>query len=62
MELSSLSLLQHLDDLLDDFIVMEMIVYDCNYGDKLSFKQLQEMNNLERLNTIMSKVNLCKHA
>ena len=40
----------------DDLSVMEMIVYDCNYGDSLSFKALQNMDDLERLKVIMSKV------
>ena len=42
----------------DDLSVMEMIVYDCNYGDSLSFKALQNMDDLERLKVIMSKVSV----
>lgn len=47
---------QDLDSLRDDLIVMEMIVYDCNYGDSMSFDQLQHMSDLDRLKVIMSKV------
>jgi len=35
---------------------MEMIVYDCNYGDSLLFEKLQQMDDLSRLKTIMMKV------
>lgn len=52
--------LQGLDALRDDLSVMELIVYDCNYGDSLSFKALRGMDDLERLKVIMSQVYLIR--
>jgi len=50
------SSLQGLDDLRDDLVTMEMLVYDCHYSFKLTFGALRKMSNLERLQIIMSKV------
>ncbi|XP_067933304.1 NBAS subunit of NRZ tethering complex-like [Watersipora subatra] len=51
-----------LESLREDLSVMGMIVYECNYGASLTFKQLQEMDDLSRLKTIMSKATPDRYA
>ncbi|XP_041364061.1 neuroblastoma-amplified sequence-like isoform X2 [Gigantopelta aegis] len=42
-------------DLLDDFLTMEMLVYECNVDDSLTFTDLQQMADYDKLDLIMSK-------
>ncbi|XP_046551537.1 LOW QUALITY PROTEIN: neuroblastoma-amplified sequence-like [Haliotis rubra] len=42
-------------DLLDDLLTMEMLVYECGVDDNLTFKDLQQMADYDKLELIMSK-------
>ena len=50
--------MQGLTDLLDDFLTMEMLVYECDVDDSLTFADLQQMADYDKLDLIMSKVTL----
>ena len=43
--------------IVDDLVTMEMLVYDCHIDDTLTFQQLQEMADYEKLELIMKQVN-----
>ncbi|XP_022250297.1 neuroblastoma-amplified sequence-like [Limulus polyphemus] len=43
-----------LEKLLDDLVTMETLVYSCHMNKKLSFEELEKMNNMEKLNLMMS--------
>ncbi|CAE1234400.1 NBAS [Acanthosepion pharaonis] len=64
VELIKLSIdrgVEGLEDLLDDLITMECLVYDCHVGSELTFKQLQEKNNIEKVHLIMNKSSIEKY-
>ncbi|XP_048258558.1 NBAS subunit of NRZ tethering complex-like isoform X1 [Haliotis rufescens] len=42
-------------DLLDDLLTMEMLVYECGVDDSLTFRDLQQMADYDKLELIMSK-------
>lgn len=52
----NVDILQGLDNILDDLVTMEMLVYSCHVDESLTFKQLQEMADYDKLELIMSKV------
>ena len=47
---------QELDQLYDDLLTMETLVYECSVDSNFTFSQLQEMSNIERIHLMMSKV------
>ncbi|KAK3097270.1 hypothetical protein FSP39_008222 [Pinctada imbricata] len=47
---------EDLDELLDDLVTMEMLVYECQVDETLTFSQLQAMADYDKLELIMSKV------
>ncbi|ESP01249.1 hypothetical protein LOTGIDRAFT_212786 [Lottia gigantea] len=47
--------IQDLEDLLDDMFTMEMLVYECNISDNLSFDKIQNMSDYDKLKLIFSK-------
>ena len=49
-------LLQGLNELYDDLLTMETLVYECYIDDTLTFQELRAMPDLEKLQLIMSKV------
>ena len=48
---------QGLGNILDDLVTMEMLVYSCHVDDSLTFQQLQQMADYEKLELIMKQVN-----
>ncbi|KAJ8304032.1 hypothetical protein KUTeg_017615 [Tegillarca granosa] len=47
--------IQGLNDMLDDLVTMEMLVYECNVEDTLTFEELRQMADYDKLELIMSK-------
>ncbi|KAJ8315923.1 hypothetical protein KUTeg_006524 [Tegillarca granosa] len=47
---------QGLNDILDDLVTMEMLVYECNVEDTLTFEELRQMADYDKLELIMSKL------
>ncbi|GAB1605191.1 neuroblastoma-amplified sequence-like [Argonauta hians] len=44
-----------LEDLLNDLLTMDCLVYDCHISCDLSFQQLQDMSNIQKAHLLMGK-------
>ncbi|CAI9734159.1 neuroblastoma-amplified sequence-like [Octopus vulgaris] len=50
-----------LEDLLNDLLTMDCLVYDCHIDCGLSFQQLQNMSNIQKAHLLMSKSSVEKY-
>ena len=45
-----------MDDLYDDLVTMDTLVYDCLVDESLTFKHMLDMPDIDRLRLMMSRV------